>query len=379
MPMKKTAPRLPIWQQAIVAVLAASISAGVAYYLSWQWIALPQNEQRFAQTINSNANHYSEKTQTYLTALNNTLSAFAKEVPSTLLTPTLSSSHAELFIGEANNQNNETLIQIAPKKNQKTVQQWLAEKKVQWQTMLPEARSFAIFSSQEIETMTASLRFGREEIANTLVEYGVSFLFLDMVNRLNDGEAVHVEVAKVAGSHQWQLHHIEAIKSGSANTQGVLYTILTIDELYQSWGIVNPLLGRITLQQKVNQGAPLDFLSVGQADRNTYAITIDIPESYWQITYVPSEVLQKNQRVTPTVIWLIAALSFFVVLGVYAWYLRHTYRSLKPTKAANVASKNTPVEADKKAPINQTVTGICLLYTSPSPRDRTRSRMPSSA
>ena len=27
----------------------------------------------------------------------------------------------------------------------------------------------------------------------------------------------------------------------------------------------------------------------------------------------------------------------------------------------------------------QAVTGVCLLYTSPSPRDRTRSRMPSSA
>ena len=29
--------------------------------------------------------------------------------------------------------------------------------------------------------------------------------------------------------------------------------------------------------------------------------------------------------------------------------------------------------------IGRLLTGICLLYTSPSPRDRTRSRMPSSA
>ena len=33
----------------------------------------------------------------------------------------------------------------------------------------------------------------------------------------------------------------------------------------------------------------------------------------------------------------------------------------------------------KKDGIPATVIGICLLYTSPSPRDRTRSRMPSSA
>ena len=29
--------------------------------------------------------------------------------------------------------------------------------------------------------------------------------------------------------------------------------------------------------------------------------------------------------------------------------------------------------------LNQTLNRLCLLYTSPSPRDRTRSRMPSSA
>ena len=34
---------------------------------------------------------------------------------------------------------------------------------------------------------------------------------------------------------------------------------------------------------------------------------------------------------------------------------------------------------DGHADVVDTVTGICLLYTSPSPRDRTRSRMPSSA
>ena len=39
-------------------------------------------------------------------------------------------------------------------------------------------------------------------------------------------------------------------------------------------------------------------------------------------------------------------------------------------------SVGTRVEIDH---IGATLLGICLLYTSPSPRDRTRSRMPSSA
>ena len=42
--------------------------------------------------------------------------------------------------------------------------------------------------------------------------------------------------------------------------------------------------------------------------------------------------------------------------------------------AAQVAS-----EVAGRAAIEQGIKNVCLLYTSPSPRDRTRSRMPSSA
>ena len=44
-----------------------------------------------------------------------------------------------------------------------------------------------------------------------------------------------------------------------------------------------------------------------------------------------------------------------------------------------MADKNIP-ELDNRTPLDYADTpAICLLYTSPSPRDRTRSRMPSSA
>ena len=36
-------------------------------------------------------------------------------------------------------------------------------------------------------------------------------------------------------------------------------------------------------------------------------------------------------------------------------------------------------DAEAQADVDSAVTDTCLLYTSPSPRDRTRSRMPSSA
>jgi len=42
-----------------------------------------------------------------------------------------------------------------------------------------------------------------------------------------------------------------------------------------------------------------------------------------------------------------------------------------------VADKKLAVKEDPR--VEQPLAALCLLYTSPSPRDRTRSRMPSSA
>ena len=44
-----------------------------------------------------------------------------------------------------------------------------------------------------------------------------------------------------------------------------------------------------------------------------------------------------------------------------------------------VDSSQSPLASDGKGKHGPELTRACLLYTSPSPRDRTRSRMPSSA
>ena len=59
------------------------------------------------------------------------------------------------------------------------------------------------------------------------------------------------------------------------------------------------------------------------------------------------------------VLWLLTIFLLYAILT-------------SPTEAANIVGSAWDVIANG-------VTNICLLYTSPSPRDRTRSRMPSSA
>ena len=44
-----------------------------------------------------------------------------------------------------------------------------------------------------------------------------------------------------------------------------------------------------------------------------------------------------------------------------------------------ICNQRAEMEESKNAPMKNLLLNSCLLYTSPSPRDRTRSRMPSSA
>ena len=70
------------------------------------------------------------------------------------------------------------------------------------------------------------------------------------------------------------------------------------------------------------------------------------------------------------------------LVGIEAWS-RNTLRRLKlaiNTPATNMADTTGTISAlTEVTPSTYTAIYTCLLYTSPSPRDRTRSRMPSSA
>ena len=55
-----------------------------------------------------------------------------------------------------------------------------------------------------------------------------------------------------------------------------------------------------------------------------------------------------------------------------------SYDAASAAPAATPATEEAPA-ARSGTPIVSPMVGTCLLYTSPSPRDRTRSRMPSSA
>ena len=66
-----------------------------------------------------------------------------------------------------------------------------------------------------------------------------------------------------------------------------------------------------------------------------------------------------------------------IVIG--AWFAFGVIERLNQLETKNQLFEKDLLEASVQKPIDQEQFMICLLYTSPSPRDRTRSRMPSSA
>ena len=82
--------------------------------------------------------------------------------------------------------------------------------------------------------------------------------------------------------------------------------------------------------------------------------------------WLPTETIKKTYELTTQY----ARLPMSIILK---------KRYMSPNPALNVHRRSEPVATDTIYSNTPAIDNGCLLYTSPSPRDRTRSRMPSSA
>ena len=81
-------------------------------------------------------------------------------------------------------------------------------------------------------------------------------------------------------------------------------------------------------------------------------------------------------------LFAVIATIVVIVVGLVLWKAQHHDTTRDKLKLSQAIAKRGSIilkvtESGRVEPL--TMVNICLLYTSPSPRDRTRSRMPSSA
>jgi phosphomannomutase / phosphoglucomutase len=316
--MKAATSRFSTYQLFAMLAIVAAISGAAAYYASWWWIAEPQNQQRFEKLIERNADIYNQKTERYLITLKQTITELANQVPDDIFTSETPPS----------------LLSRTPKK-------WLDEHRLQWQKQLPEAISFTLFSTAKIEEISLSLLSNNLEKKDALKKYNVNFLFLDMVNRLKDQRPLYTEAAKISGTHKWQLHHMVAINDTENNMQGVLYSVLNLQGILKSWGNINTLLGKISISQKVEQGKPLHFFSVGATNVSMRPIEKSIANSYWLINYQPSLELQQQNKNIPIVVWLMTFGFPLLVVFLGTWLILRLYPKITKTLTSTASNDNT--------------------------------------
>lgn len=305
----------PIFNKSVgVLIVVTLIVAVIAYYASHQLLVNPQNQKRFKQQSIASAQSYNKKTQEYLVSLNMTLSLFVNEIPDDLFIPLAPVDEQDTTLAQLSEEI--SIVDVVSVTSKKTPEEWLQEHKVSWKEKLPEAIDFILFSIVQLDEMTTgSFSFDEGKESNNQTSYpsdmfssdngGISFLFLDMVNRLKDGRPLFIEAAKISGAHQWQLHQLVPVKNTAGDLRGVLYVTLNVNGLRSAWASANVLLGEISLQQKINERTSLTFFRVGQGSEDLAAVIQTIPNSYWQVTYKPSWEFKQRLTIISFEAWLI--------------------------------------------------------------------------
>jgi len=364
MMMKTAVSRLALHQLLSIMLIIALLSGIVTYYAAWWWVTKPQNQQRFSQQVAQNVKTYNQKTESYLLSLQATLATFADEIPNDLLlVDTAFSAEQSTSINvptdvlpdsekneSASTTNTSSAITQTPRKS---LRNWLNERRLTWQKKLPEAKSFTFFSVADIADISSSILFENTQATNTLTQYGVSFLFLDMVNRLNAQQPLYTEAAKIAATRQWQLHHLVAVNDDNNNMQGVLYVALELRGLHNAWGNIASLFGKMTLLQTVEQGEPLVFFSVGQAGATIRSTTQNIHNSHWKINYQPSLELQQNTKITPTWVWFVTIGLPFLIFCFGMLLIFRSPKKRKKKSTRNGMTKNVPDVLENSEPISE--------------------------
>mgnify|MGYP002900126898 FL=1 len=136
---------------------------------------------------------------------------------------------------------------------------------------------------------------------------------------------------------------------------------------------VDDLLGRMTLEEKVLQ---LNQYTLGlNNNENNQGEVKEIPAEIGSVIYFDQDPALRNslqQRAMTE-----SRLGIPVIFG---YDVIHGFRTVFPIPLAQSCSWNPElVKESCSVAARESRASGCLLYTSPSPRDRTRSRMPSSA
>ena len=157
----------------------------------------------------------------------------------------------------------------------------------------------------------------------------IGFVVLDMINRLERGQRVYPEAAKLKSSAAWQIHwlvpvyqsnpDISSVAEGDKALLAILYLATSTAGLQHSLALDDSGLGRLQVAQKIGAQNPLTFVSIGSADTGNTRV-VAVPDSHWQLAFTPSKDFVEQVVVVP--LWfMVFALFAFSGMGALAFFL----------------------------------------------------------
>lgn len=296
---------------AIVVGVAVLITAIVLSCL-WLWFVVPENQRRFDRQVADNIDRYKKQIDQYLIQLEQPLHELMKTIPVELFQPPQEASN-----------------------NNEHIEQWLLERKSIWKRKLRYIKDIELISIDKIQ---------QEFSPSTTKSSGISFLLIDMINRLRTGQPSLIEVAKVTGTSEWQLHKINPIRNQEGALEGLLHTTFSLQGLRDVFSHVDPSLANIVLTQSIDGELPLAFFTMGNASNDYTQKTSTMTASHWQIAYRPSLQLKEKTEVLP--IWFLSV-AIIMPLLLLLMGLKLTHQPVVVSKGLLKKKKIKPTNEHK--------------------------------
>jgi len=181
----------------------------------------------------------------------------------------------------------------------------------------------------------------------------IGFAELQLIRRAEQRQHHHPEMARV--DQQWQLHLITPVPpEAEQDVFGTLMVTLDDSQLRQQLPAHTAQLGLTRLHQRIPGSGEQSFFQQGQEAQSDVAHSIDIPDSYWHLSFSPSEQLIAQSRELPT-LWLLVVSATSIGGLLFAWALGYglnrrqskSRAQLGPKVPAGKVSKADAAERDE--------------------------------
>ncbi|MFT5420185.1 MAG: phosphomannomutase/phosphoglucomutase [Candidatus Endobugula sp.] len=281
---------------AILVCIIAVFTAVMVYSL-WRLVVVPENQQRFEKQIIEEIAVHRKKIDDYMLLLQTPLYDLANTIPVEIFErdhSVVNSSIEDMRIESKR-------LQLDSEK----IDQWLLEHRMVWEKQLPYVKKLALFSVHDIAVLLASSPQKTDKTT-------ANFLLIDMINRLQDGQPLFVEAAKIPGTSEWELHKIMPVRNNASTLIAVLHVTFSLQGLHDIFNDMDLSLAKISLSQFLGNNQGLTFFSIGKASNHYPQRTGTIMASHWQMTYRPSAQLFEKTKTIPN--WLLAVVVIMPLL-----------------------------------------------------------------